>query len=121
MRPRDITARVLKKPLRSPYLPGGGERRWIRWALLAVSAWLLWAAVLSDHSLWRIVRLRQELTETDVETRRVQAETRKLEARLDDPRVRQEHAEEVLRRQGLARPNEIIYRLGNGHADSLAR
>lgn len=120
MRPRDITGRVLRRPLRSPYFPGGGHR-WLRWAILAASAWLLYVAVLSDHSLWRILRLRQQLAESDAEIQRVQAETRKLEARLDDPRVRQEHAEEVLRRQGLARPNEIIYRLGESNADSTAR
>lgn len=120
MRPRDITGSVLRRPLRSPYVPGGGHR-WLRWALLAVSAWLLYAAVLSDHSWWRIMRLRQELSESEAEVGRVQAETRKLEARLDDPRVRHEHAEEVLRRQGLARPNEIIYRLGRSPSDSLPR
>ncbi len=121
MRPRDITGRVLRRPLRSPYLPGGGPHHWLRWALLAVSVWLLYTAVLSDHSLWRIARLRQELAETETEVQRVKAETRKLEARLDDPRARAEHAEEVLRSQGLARPNEIIYRLGDPPADSLSR
>lgn len=121
MRPRDITGRVLRRPLRSPYLPGGGGRSWLRWVLLAVSAWLLYTAVLSDHSLWRILRLRQELAESEAETARVKAETAKLEARLDDPKARAEHAEEVLRGQGLARPNEIIYRLGEPPADSLSR
>jgi len=121
VRPRDITRRVLRRPLHSPYLPGGAHYRWMRWALLAVSVWLLYTAVLSDHSLWRILRLRQDLGESEAEVQRVKAETRKLEARLDDPRVRSEHAEEVLRRQGLARPNEIIYRLGEAPADSLSR
>lgn len=121
MRPRDITGRVLRRPLRSPYLPGGGGRPWLRWALLVVTAWLLYAAVLSDHSLWRILRLRQQLGEAEAETARVKSETSKLEARLDDPKSRAEHAEEVLRGQGMARPNEIIYRLGDPPADSLAR
>lgn len=121
MRREDITGRVLRRPLRSPFAPDGGRRRWLRWALVAVSAWLLYAAVLSDHSLWRIVRLRQELAATEAEVTRVEAEARRLEARLDDPRDRAEHAEEVLRRQGLARPNEIIYRLGGAAADSAAR
>jgi cell division protein FtsB len=121
VRPRDITARVLRRPLRSPYAPGGGRHPWLRWVLLAVSVWLLYAAVLSDHSLWRILRLRQDLSASEAEVLRVKAETRKLEARLDDPHARAAHAEEVLRRQGLARPNEIIYRLGDPPADSLAR
>lgn len=119
MKPRDITGRVLRRPLRSPYAPGA-PRPWLRWVLLAGSAWLLYVAVLSDHSLWRIMRLRQELSATDAEVLRVQAETKKLEKRLDDPRTRAEHAEEVLRGQGMARPGEIVYRLGDAPKDSLA-
>lgn len=120
MRPRDITGRVLRRPLRSPYLPSGGGRPWMRWVMLAASVWLLYAAVLSDHSWWRILRLRQQLAESEAETARVKGETAKLEARLDDRQGRAEHAEEVLRGQGMARPNEIIYRLGDPPADSLA-
>ena len=118
---KDITARVLGRPLNSPYHPGSGRRMWRRVALLAGTAWLLYAAVLSDHSLWRISRLRRELTQSEAELKEVQAETARLEARLDDPRVRAEHAEVVLRLQGLARPNEIIYRLGGAVADSTSR
>lgn len=120
MKPRDITGRVLSRPLRSPYQSGGG-RPWLRWVLLAVSAWLLYAGVFSDHSLWRILRLRQDIAASDAEVRRVQAEARKLEARLDDPRAREEHAEEVLRSQGFAKPGEIVYRLGDAAGDSTAR
>lgn len=120
MRPRDITRRVLGRPLRSPYGQGAGPR-WLRWAVLAGSVWLLYAAVFSDHSLWRILRLRQQLAASDSEVSRVQEETRALEAQLNDPHERAEHAEEVLRRQGLARPNEILYRLGGPAADSTAR
>lgn len=117
MRPRDITRRVLSRPLHSRYGRSGGPR-WLRWVLLAGSAWLFYSAVLSDHSLWRVLRLRQELSQSEAEVREVRAEAKALEARLNDPRSRAEHAEEVLRRQGLARPNEIIYRLGRSAADS---
>jgi len=117
---KDITARVLGRPLNSPYHSGGGRRTWRRVVLLAGTAWLLYAAVLSDHSLWRISRLRRELTQSEAELKEVQAETVRLEARLDDPKVRAEHAEVVLRLQGLARPNEIIYRLGGTVADSTS-
>jgi cell division protein FtsB len=120
VKPKDITGRVLSRPLQSPYAHGGG-RRWLRWLVLAVSAWLLYVGVLSDHSLWRILRLKQEIASSDAEVRRVQAETKKLEARLDDPRERQQHAEEVLRSQGFARPGEIVYRLGGAVADSASR
>ncbi len=121
MKPRDITARVLSRPLRSPYGRGGTPRPWLRWALLGVAGWLVYTALFSDHSLWRIARLKHELAETDAEVARVQAETRDLETQLNDPKSRAEHAEQVLRQQGLARPNEIIYRLGKGVADSTAR
>lgn len=121
MKPRDITGRVLRRPLNSPYLAGGGRYPWLRWVVLGGFAWLIYATMLSDHSLWRIAQLRRDLGESEAEIQRVRAETRRLEARLDDPRAQREHAEEVLRRQGLARPNEIIYRLGRTDADSTAR
>lgn len=118
---KDITAKVLGRPLNSPYHSAGGRRTLRRVLLIVGAGWLLYAAVLSDHSLWRISRLRRELTQSEAELKEVQAETARLEARLDDPRVRAEHAEVVLRLQGLARPNEIIYRLGGTVADSTGR
>ena len=117
MGPRDITGRVLGKPLRSPYAPGGGTPR-SRWLWLLPGAWLLWVAVISDHSLWRIARLRHELVAARADLEHVRHDTARLDARLHDPRARNEHAEEMLRLQGMSRPNEIIYRLGSGRADS---
>lgn len=117
MKPKDITGRVLGRPLRSPYVMSGG-RRWLRWALLGVSVWLLYVSVLSDHSLWRILRLKHDISASDAELKRVQVESHRLESRLDDPRTREQHAEEVLRSQGFARPGEIVYRLGGSVADS---
>lgn len=119
MKPKDITSRVLGRPLHSRYVPGAG-RRWLRWVVLGVSAWLLYVSVLSDHSLWRILRLKREIAASEAEVKRVQAESRRLETRLDDPRTREQHAEEVLRSQGYARPGEIVYRLGGSAADSSA-
>ena len=120
MKPRDITRRVLGRPMRSPYLPGGGmRRRRIGWWLLG-GAWLAWIAFLSDHSLWRIARLRHELASARGDLARVQVETRRLDDQLHDPAARAEHGEEILRRQGMARPGEIVYRLG-GAPDTLRR
>ncbi len=117
MSPRDITGRVLGRPLRSPYAPGGGSPR-ARWLWLLPVAWLLWVGLLSDHSLWRIARLRHDLSAARADLQRVQRETAALDARLRDPAERREHAEEALRRQGMTRPNEILYRLGSGNPDS---
>ena len=117
MKPKDITGRVLGRPLHSRYVPGAG-RRWLRWVVLGVSVWLLYVGVLSDHSLWRILRLKRDIAASDSELKRVQAESHRLESRLDDPRTREQHAEEVLRSQGFARPGEIVYRLGGAVADS---
>ena len=118
MSPRDITGRVLSRPLRSPYLPGGGARPHSRWLILLPLAWLLWVGVLSDHRLWRIARLKQDLQRATTEIRHVRTETAQLEARLNDPQARAENAEEHLRGLGMSRPGETIYRIGAAAADS---
>lgn len=115
MGPRDITGRVLGKPLRSPYAPGGGSPR-TKWLWLLPAGWLLWMGMISDHSLWRIARLRQDLAATQADLARLHKQTAELDGRLHDPAVRREHAEMELRARGMARPGEIIYRLGTGDA-----
>ena len=119
MSPRDISGRVLSRPLRSPYGRGHVRSR-MRWLWLAGLVWLVWAAFISEHGFLRIGRLRRELSGARTELRRVQAENAALDARLADPRERTEHAEALLRAQGMARPGEIIYRLGGARADSGA-
>jgi cell division protein FtsB len=106
---RDITGRVLGKPLRSPYGYGGTPSR-KHWLWLVPAAWLLWSGVISDHSLWRISRLRHELASARAQLQHVNSETASLGARLADPREKADHAEATLRAQGMARPGEIIYR-----------
>jgi cell division protein FtsB len=112
--PRDITGRVLGKPLRSPYAPGGGGATRPRWLWLVVVAWVLWAGFISDHSLIRIARLKHELVATQADIERVKDEAAALDSRYRDPADRNQHAEEQLRARGMARPGEIIYRLGSG-------
>jgi len=117
--PRDISGRVLGKPLRSPYAPGGGNGR-ARWLWVLPAAWVIYACLFSDHSLLRLFQLRSELSNAKVELRRVRSETAALGARLADPRERAEHAEAMLRAQGMARPGEVVYRFGGTRADSMA-
>ncbi len=105
--PRDITGRVLGRPLRSPYVPGGGTPR-ARWIWLLAIAWLLWAGVISDHSWWRIARLRHDLASTQSDLARVHREASALDARVNDPAERERHAEEALRaRHGAARRDHL--------------
>lgn len=112
MKPRDITKRVLGRPLRSPFAPGGGDPTRGRWIVAGVALWLLWVTVISEHSLWRIVQLKRELVQANRELGRVTAETEAIQASLEDPITRREQAERVLRtEQGWSRPGEIIYRV----------
>lgn len=112
MGPRDITRRVLSRPLRSPFAPGGGDPTRGRWIWVAAAAWLLWVTVISDHSLWRIAQLKRELGGAERELSRVTAESQEIQASLEDPVARREQAERVLRlEQGWSRPGEIIYRV----------
>jgi cell division protein FtsB len=115
VQPRDITRRVLGRPLHSPYAPRRGPQR-ARWLWLLAAAWVLYAGFFSDHSLWRIARLRHELASARRELGRVQAQSDDLGARLADPHERSEHAEQVLRAQGMARPGETVYRFGGSAA-----
>jgi cell division protein FtsB len=89
-----------------------------RWIWLLPLAWLAWAGFLSDHSLLRIARLKQQLVAARADIERVRREAADLDARSSDPVERSQHAEEALRARGMARPGEIIYRLGTGRADA---
>lgn len=116
--PRDITRRVLSRPLRSPFAPGGGDPTRHRWIWLGLGVWLLWVTVISDHSLWRIAQLKRELSQAERDLDRVTTESRTIQASLEDPIARREQAERVLRtQQGWSRPGEIIYRVDDRPAD----
>ena len=121
MRPRDITGHVLAKPLRSPYGPPTAPPL-PRWLWLAVGIWLLYIGVFSDHSFWRIARLRREIAGANAELVRVRERTAKLDEQVRDPRARRLRAEEIARtQQGWAAPGEIVYRFREGAADSSRR
>ena len=110
MKPRDISRSILRRPLSSPFAPRTFRPR-IGWLLLALLAWGLWAMVISDRSLWRIVQLRREIRAADRELDRVQGEQRAFDSQLADPRARSLHTEQMLREEhGMARQGEIIYR-----------
>jgi cell division protein FtsB len=118
--PRDITGRVLGRPIASPFGPREHPlRRRIGWVLLAALVWVLYAAVFSDHSFLRIARLRAELGAAQHELGRVNTESKQLRGRLVDSGSRATHAEATLREEhGMARPGEIVYRFRDGVPDT---
>ncbi len=121
MKPRDIAGRVLRRRIESPY---AGPSAWPirpRWILLALAAWFAWAAFNPDHGLLRIQSLKNDLHGSGSELAAAKKQNDALDKRLHDPVGQAEHAEEMLRRQGMARPGEIIYRFDPANGDSATR
>ena len=121
MKPRDITQQILRRPVRSPYGRAEGIPVGLRWIAAGLTLWLAWVTLISDHSLLRIQGLRHEKHSTEQDLTRVTAKNASLENRLRDPVGQAEHAEEMLRGQGMARPGELIYRFDPSTRDSAAR
>ena len=83
-----------------------------RQAWLAAALWLVWLVALSDHSLWRLVRLGHENAVATRELARTRSEVARLEGERDDPKIMRERGEKALReRAGMAQKGEIIYRI----------
>jgi cell division protein FtsB len=98
-----------------------GRRLLMRWILPALGLWIIYAGLLSEHSLWRLWRLERSQRETARQLQATRLEADRLNRELDDPGERRELQEHVLReRNGYAKPGEIIYRIEGGRADSLA-
>ncbi len=120
MKSRDVTRRFFSRPLgRSPFAPAPFHVP--RWVWLAVFVWAAWVAVISDHSLLRIVQLKREIASADAEARQLKDQTTGIEAQMSDAGARRFHAEEIARTQhGWAAPGEIVYRFKDDHpaADS---
>ncbi len=108
---RDISSRLARH--RSRYAaPDDPVRRQLRWAWVAGALWLVWIAFLSDHSLWRLIRIGHEDGRASHELARTRAEVARLEAERGDPRLVRERGEKALReRAGMAQHGEIIYRI----------
>lgn len=94
-------------------------RRWI-WVLFAL--WVVWAFAFSDHSLLRIASLRAENQRSVSELAGVREAIDRLEREAADPRQERLRAERWLREQGgMARRDEIIYRIQDGAPDTIPR
>ena len=116
---RDIGSRIRRYRLTRYAVPSDPIRRRLHWAWLLAIAWCAWVGFLSDHSFFRLSRLRQEHQRTLLEVNRTRAEILAIEKDSQDPRSRLELAERKLRSTGMARPGEIIYRMSGG--DSTTR
>lgn len=116
MKPRDRTRRFFARPLESGSF-GTRVRHIPRWFWLAAGVWLVWVAVLSDHSFWRIGQLRREISRAETDARDLKKSTEALEQKVADPYARRFHAEEIARTQhGWAAPDEVVYRFRGGEA-----
>lgn len=119
---RDIGSRIGRYRLKRYAAPRGSKPGWLRWAMIGLAMWLLWAAAVSDHSLYRIWRLHREQDSARTELGRAQRDFARLEAQDGSPRARRALAERRLREEsGMAKPGEIIYRIRRDVPDSTVR
>jgi len=109
MKPRDRSRRFYARSIETR---GRGRARHIpRWFWLVAGVWLAWVTVLSDHSFWRISRLKHEIASSEAEAVRLKQDTEQLERQVKDPEARKFRAEEIARTQhGWAAPGELVYR-----------
>ena len=119
----NIDSRLRRYRLSRYAPPPDPFRRGLRLGWVGLGLWLVWIAVLSDHSLWRIWQLRHERVQAEQDLQRTQAEVARLDAELNNPATQRELAERGLREKtGMARPGEIVYRIREGvKGDTLAR
>jgi len=119
---RDLTRRIKHYRLGRYGRPPHPVARRLPWLWLAGALWLIWIVALSEHSLWRISRLHAENERSVREAAEVREEIARLESEAADPRRRRQRAERWLREQGgMARPDEIIYRIQDAAPDTLPR
>jgi len=112
----DIDSRLRRYRLSRYAPPPDPLRRGLRLGWVALGVWLVWIAVLSDHSLWRIWKLGRERAEAEQDLQRTRSEVDRLDSELNNPATQREQAESALRRTGMAGRDEIVYRIREGAA-----
>jgi len=118
---RDIGRRIQRYRLSRYRAPQGSFPRPPRWVWLAAALWLAYVCVISERSLYRIWRMGDENARAQQELARVREEIRRLDKDARDPGARLRDAERALRREGFARPGEVIYRIESGVPDTSRR
>ena len=118
---RDIGRRIRRYRLSRYAAPPRAFPRPPRWVWIAGALWLAYVGVVSEHSLYRIWRMGVENARAQRELADVRREITRLDRDARDPQARQRDAERALRREGFARPGEVIYRIDSEVSDSLGR
>ena len=108
---RDIGTRIQRYRLARYAMPEDRVSRRLRWVWLAVALWLVWVGFVSDHNFYRLIQLGREEQHAKAELERARTDLARLDAQLADPRAQRRLAENAARRNGMARPGEIIYRI----------
>ncbi len=116
----DIHRRLQRHRL-SRYGGSSGAFRW-PWVWAALGLWLVWASFLSDHSFYHLWRIERESARERADLQRLSASLQQTQRQTRDRQAQLEAAEQVLREQdGMARPNEIIYRVEDPDDSTPAR
>ena len=120
---RDIGSRIQRYRLSRYADPDTrGRRRLLSWLLPAFGLWIIYAGLVSEHSLWRLWRLERSQKEVARQLQATRVETDRLKGQLDDPVERRDLQEHMLReRNGYAKKGEIVYRVEGGQTDTLAQ
>jgi hypothetical protein len=117
---RDIGVRIARQKLLRYRTPEPEGKRWRRWLLLGLAAWAVWALLVSDHSVSRLLRLKSDRDRLAVELSRAQRNLGRAEKRIPNPKPTPEQAERMLReRHGYARDGEWIYIIGEDSTGKL--
>ena len=118
---RDIGTRIQRYRLARYAMPEDRIGRRLRWAWLVAGLWLVWVGFVSDHNFYRLLQLSREEAHERAELARARGELVRLDAQLADPRAQRRLAESAARRNGMARPGEIIYRIDEKSAARATR
>jgi hypothetical protein len=117
---RDIGVRLARQKLLRYRTPEPTGRRWRRLLWLGVAAWAVYAFLLSDHSVRKLLNLRSERERLKVELTRSQKELKRTEKRVPSAKpTPEEAAGQLYERHGYAREGEFIYVIGEDSTANL--
>jgi hypothetical protein len=116
---KDVGVRIARQKLLRYRKPESAGRRWRRLLVIGVAAWAVWALLVSDHSVSRLLRLKTERDRLAGELVKAKKAQVQAEKRVPKAKPTLEEAERMLReRHTFARDGEVIYIIGD---DSTAK